>query len=179
MKFETIAGYTGFGLGILNSMVGGIALWRSRKEAVRTRQRGLRGELRVILREIVDACDEYENGQIEFLNEQMLREASAQVQHLRDEGLLSPGDTHLEQLQTLLREIEGRWTIPQELPQQALGAEEYQRLVQANVDRMNLAEARLHARARTYLRATTRIDNGSYATYLRFTRLGLRQSQGR
>lgn len=61
-KFETIAAYTGFGLGILNAGIGVITLWRSRKEAVRTRQRGLRGQLREVLRQIVTFCDEYENG---------------------------------------------------------------------------------------------------------------------
>lgn len=101
------------------------------------------------------------------------------MQQLRDEGLLSPSDAHLAQLQELLREIEGRSPIRQQLPRQALSAEEYQRLVQANKDRMNLAEARLHARARTYLRATTRMDNGSYLTYLRFKRFGLLKRQGR
>jgi hypothetical protein len=131
MKFETIAAYTGFGLGILNGGVGVITLWRSRKEAVRTRQRGLRGQLREILREIDHRCNEYENGQTQYLNNTFAHEASNKLQVLSDEGLLSPGDTHLEQLQTLLREIGGRTIVPDQLPRHVLPPDEYQRLVQA------------------------------------------------
>lgn len=153
-----------------------VTLWRSRREAVRTRQRTLRGELRDILREIADACTEYEYGQKEFLHTELLRDAHRRLQRLRDEGLLSPGDTHLEQLQTLLDEIKGRRDVPAELP--PLPKDERERLLKVNQDRMDNAVARVHARARTYVAATTKMDNGSYLAYLRWRRLGLRKGQG-
>jgi hypothetical protein len=46
------------------------------------------------------------------------------------------------------------------------------------MDRMKQDEARLHARVQTYMRATTRMDNGSYLAYLRWKRPGLRRNQG-
>jgi hypothetical protein len=182
--FVTVAAITGFGLGILNSLVGVINLWRRTKEAVRTRQRTLRGDLRDILREIAEACTEYEYGQPQYLNPELLSDSARKLQRLRalrlqrlrDEGLLSPGDTHLEQLQTLLREIERRWHVPTQLP--PVPAAERQRLLQVNQDRMDSAVARVHARARTYMTATTKMDNGSYLAYLRWKRLGLFKSQG-
>jgi hypothetical protein len=182
--FVTVAAITGFGLGIVNSLVGVVILWRSRKAAVHTRQRSLRGELRDILHEIAEACSEYESGQTQYLNPDLLSDTgeklhrlrALKLQRVRDEGLLSPGDTHLEQFLMLLHEIEGRWHLPTQLP--PLPVAERQRLLQINLARMDNAVARVHARARTYITATTKMDNGSYLAYLRWKRPGLRKSQG-
>ena len=175
-SFVTVSAYTGFGLGILNSVVGVMNLVRSRKEAVRTRQRTLRAELRDILRQIADGCTEYEYGQLQYLNAELLRECRYKLQRLRDEGLLSPGDTHLAQFQALLHDLEGRWDVPTGLP--SLPADEREKLLEVNRELMDRDVARVHARARTYVMATTKMDNGSYLAYLRWKRLGLRRSQG-
>jgi hypothetical protein len=169
-KFETVAAYTGFGLGILNGGIAVITLWRSRKEAVRTRQRALRGELRDVLREIDDACTEYYNGEIEFLMTSFLREGSTRVQRLRDEGLLSPGDTHLQDLQGELQGLEDRWQGPTALPQHGMSIEERQQLFETNRDEMDWNVERLHRLVGTYLRATAKMDNGSLLAYLRYKR---------
>jgi hypothetical protein len=131
-----------------------------------------------VLREVADACTEYEYGTLEILNTGVLGDTSARkVQRLRDEGLLSPGNTHLEQLHDLLRDIEGRWRATTQLPGTATGGERL-RLLEANRGHLDSAVGRVHARARTYVRATTKMDNGSYLACLRWKRLGLRKSQG-
>jgi hypothetical protein len=101
--FEVIAAYVGFGLGIVNSGVGLINLWRSSRDALRGDQRNQRQRLREILIDIHQVFDlaafELARG-IKTLGYRLpseIRDTQESLQKLRREGILiSPSDDHLE-----------------------------------------------------------------------------------
>jgi hypothetical protein len=107
VSFQSVAAYVGFGLGILNAGLGVIALWWSSKEAVRKRQRELRGRLRDIALELLDSCDEISSGEIAVNKPVNWEDYLPRLERVRVEGLLSPSVKHLEKLEQLLRLAKG------------------------------------------------------------------------
>jgi hypothetical protein len=154
-NFQPIAAYTAFGLSILNSALALFNIWYGKNEAVRARQRELRKQFRQVLRELLDACA-LRPGYSE--KPKIFDVAYEQLLELRDEGLKSPSNRHLDNVMSISLEMSERWSSVSSLVK-AGGA-----------DKNLLPLSPFRETLRNYVEASTKIDNGSFFTYLRYRR---------
>lgn len=98
------------------------------------------------------------------------------LDQIREDGLISPGKSHIERLKAILRDVRGRSTLT--LSKDALGAEEHAKLTAENERRLKVAFEHLDVESRKYLAALGKMDNaglGGYWTYLRYRLLSARE----
>jgi hypothetical protein len=137
------------------------------------RQRGLRQHLREVLDQVFNACNEYQYSNKVFLTEQFLRTSAEKLRILsaRD-GLKSPNANHLGQLRDILRDVAGRFDIPNALPGHGISQQHRAELLQANQDHMDDGIEQAKRRSAAYIRAVNKMDGWHYWTYLRFRWFG-------
>ncbi|GAB4700786.1 hypothetical protein MOKP118_42850 [Mycobacterium avium subsp. hominissuis] len=162
---ELVGGILGIVVGVIAVITFAASFWTARSG----NQRQLRERLREQLREMKLAATV-------FLQHDGWEEARRSpkfsfdvLDQICEDGLLSPGKSHIERLKAILRDVRGRSTLT--LPKDALGADEHAKLTAENERRLKVAFERLDVESRKYLAALGKMDNaglGGYWTYLRY-----------
>ncbi|WP_373140199.1 hypothetical protein [Mycobacterium marinum] len=140
-------------------------------------QRALRDQLRKQLREMKLACHMYfQREGWEAVNRGPQYSFQA-LDQIREDGLISPGSSHIARLKSILREISGRTELRLPKPP-AMSKEQHDRLIGVNDRRLESAFESLEADAQRYLRALGMMDNAGlrgYWTYMRYRWVPARQ----
>ncbi len=158
------------GLGIATAVTGlitfGASLWTARS----SHQRQLRDRLRKQLREMDLACLVYLQCEGWETVDRSPKFSFQALDQVHEDGLISPGRSHLERLKSILRDVRDRSTL-QLPPTNALGAEQHAALTAENTRRLRIGFETLREATQEYLRALGKMDNaglGGYWTYLRY-----------
>ncbi|GAB3227833.1 hypothetical protein [Mycolicibacterium hippocampi] len=137
---------------------------------IRERQRELRKQFRDVLHDLSNQFNSYHwSGEADPL---VLQQASGKLEIIRNEGLVSPSDRHIEYLHTVvnglalsfrddkqLNEMLGKLLIEQEDPTEVI--------VRMRAGQRQAFEE-LATMVKEYRRATTKMDNGSKLIYFRY-----------
>lgn len=160
---------------IILGVIGALGLLYNWRQAVSKRQRELRGQLREVLRDVSQACDDYDFADQRQSASVRLREASERLKLIHDEGILSPSPWQMAGLQRWVEQLSGQahaaanfasllgMTRP---PDQAA------QLRQGLDHQTKKMQRYVAALAAEYRRATAKMDNGHVETYLRYRIIG-------
>ncbi len=146
--------------------------WR---QAVSRRQRELRGQLREVLRDVSQACDDYDFADRRQSASIALREASERLKVIHDEGILSPSPLQMARFQGWVEAFSGQAHAAANftgIVGMVQGAEEAAKLragLDYQTERMQKYVATLAAR---YRKATVKMDNGHVETYVHYRIIG-------
>ncbi len=160
---------------IIGGAIAVLGLAYNWRQAVGKRQRELRGQLREVLREVSQACDDYDFADQRQAASIALREASERLKVIHDEGILSPSPWQMAGLQRWVEAFSGQADAAanfEGVVGMAPGPDEAARLREGldyQTERMQRYVAALAAR---YRRATAKMDNGHVETYLRYRIIG-------
>lgn len=164
-EVEVVGGILGITVGLISVITFVASFWTARS----VNQRQLRERLREQLREMKLATTVFfrHDGWEEVRRSPKF--SFDALDEIGEDGLLSPGKSHIERLKVILRDIRGRSTLT--LSKDALGAEMHAELTAENERRLKVAFEHLDVESRKYLAALGRMDNaglGGYRTYLRY-----------
>lgn len=133
---------------------------------VHGRQRDLRQQLREVLFPVAQASSEYQNGNTSLLTTEFVDQTLDQLLKLsKRDGLKVPNSFVIGQLAESLNDIPGRFNMDQQLPLQALGRDEYNRLLENNQRWLDARVLEAGGRAAFLIQATHAIDNYDYRIY--------------
>lgn len=162
---QTAAAYLSIATGLAGLITFGASFWTARSG----NQRQLRDRLRTQLREMDLLCHLHlQREGWEAIN-RAPQVGVKSLEQIHQDGLISPSRSHLDRLDSIVRDIHGRARL--DLPRQELSKVQYGNLMAENERCMNIAFARLDADVHRYLRALGKMDNhglGGYWTYLRY-----------
>jgi hypothetical protein len=160
---------------IIGGVIAALMLAYNWRQAVSKRQRELRGQLREVLRDVSQACDDYDFADRRESASVRLREASDRLKVIHDEGILSPSPWQMAGLQRWVEAFSGQThaaanfasmigtMVPPDEAAHLREGLDYQ------TERMQRYVAALAAK---YRRATAKMDNGHVETYLRYRIIG-------
>lgn len=168
MSWATIIGA---GVGAAALVVTAVSLIVTVRKAVSDRQRKLRGQLREVLRSISEACDDYAYADRRIAASARLREAAERLKVIHDEGILSPNQLQIHNLE---RYVYGLATQVQASANfvavvgSMVAAEERERLKENQEHNTKMLLRYVSRLSAKYRHVTTKMDNGHIATYLHY-----------
>lgn len=156
-------------LGVVTGLISVVAFFAGLWTARSGNQRELRERLRQQLRGMEIACILY----FQREGSDAIREAPKfsyqALDHIHDDGLISPSRTHIRYLKHVLRDVQGRQSL--RLPEIALDPKTTASLYAENQRRLKVAFEKLDEASHRYVRAIGKMDNaglGGYFVYLRY-----------
>jgi hypothetical protein len=153
---------------VITAAIALVAVLTSWRSAVSKRQRDLRGQLREVLREVSDACDDYAIADWRPRSSQRLAEAAKRLKIIEDEGILSPNRRQIRELQLWVWDLSTRDEATRTLPaslQYVMSPDELEASMQghrAGTEAVVRYVSRLSAK---YRHVTGKMDNGWLPTY--------------
>jgi hypothetical protein len=153
---------------VITAAIALIAVLLSWRSAVSKRQRDLRAQLREVLREVSEACDDYRISDWRPRASQRLADAAKALKVIEDERIASPNPRQIRELQIWVEDLstreEGLRILPSRL-QYVMPADQAAASIQgfeAGTKAVVRYVSRLSAK---YRHVTAKMDNGNLLTY--------------